>query len=226
MWTYLDTVLNVSKNCHVLNPKPHPVIFADVIYGWSLSKNLIRKIVIFLAFWIQFKNQPSLIHAFMTLRATLEDIREFVHLMLDCEFSKMNIVLTSKSCFGLTISEWKFKIVHCVFWAVHKPRGLFLALFVTLLTYLWLIFFEILGGTPPKCRRLCLKNRKCTKGLKGNVKKIGILLPKLFWTTVRKNCSSDQKKLLKFEAEGQEFSNILRSLEQFIQTLKGQNNFW
>ena len=44
----------------------------------------------------------------------------------------------------------------------------------------------------------------------------GILLPKLFWPTVRKNCSSDREKLLKF----------LRSLEQFIQTVKGQNNFW
>ena len=39
----------------------------------------------------------------------------------------------------------------------------------------------------------------------------GILLPKLFWPTVRKKCSSDQEKLLK-------------SLEQFIQKLKGQNN--
>ena len=34
----------------------------------------------------------------------------------------------------------------------------------------------------------------------------GILLPKLFWPTVRKNYSSDRKKLLKFEAEGQEFA--------------------
>ena len=32
-------------------------------------------------------------------------------------------------------------------------------------------------------------------------KKTGILLPKLFWTTVRKNCSTDRKKLLKIEAE-------------------------
>ena len=53
-----------------------------------------------------------------------------------------------------------------------------------------------------------------------------ILLPKLFWPTVRKNCSSDWEKLLKFEAESQEFSKFLRSLEQFIQTVKGQNNFW
>ena len=29
----------------------------------------------------------------------------------------------------------------------------------------------------------------------------GILLPKLFWPTVRKNCSSDREKLLKFKTE-------------------------
>ena len=40
------------------------------------------------------------------------------------------------------------------------------------------------------------------------------------------NCFHGQEKLLKFEAEGQEFENFLRSLEQFIQTVKGQNNFW
>ena len=47
--------------------------------------------------------------------------------------------------------------------------------------------------------------------------------PKLFRPTVRKNCSCDQEKLLKFEAEGREFAKFLRSLEQFIQTVKGQN---
>ena len=41
---------------------------------------------------------------------------------------------------------------------------------------------------------------------------------------MRKN--SDREKLLKFEAEGQEFAKILRKLEQFIQTVNGQNNFW
>ena len=41
--------------------------------------------------------------------------------------------------------------------------------------------------------------------------------------TERKNCSTDREKLLKFEAEGQEFAKFLRSLEQFIQALKGQN---
>ena len=54
----------------------------------------------------------------------------------------------------------------------------------------------------------------------------GILLPKLFLPTVRKNCSSDREKLLKFKAESREFAKILRSLEKFIQTVKGQNNFW
>ena len=54
----------------------------------------------------------------------------------------------------------------------------------------------------------------------------GTLLTKLFWPTARKNCSSDREKLLKLEAEGRKFANLLRSLEQFIQTVKGQNNFW
>ena len=40
------------------------------------------------------------------------------------------------------------------------------------------------------------------------------------------NCSSDRENLLKFETEGREFANFLRSLEQFIQTMKGQNNSW
>ena len=43
---------------------------------------------------------------------------------------------------------------------------------------------------------------------------------------MRKNCSSDREKLLMFEAEGRELAKFLRSLEQFIQTVQGQNNFW
>ena len=43
---------------------------------------------------------------------------------------------------------------------------------------------------------------------------------------MRKKCSSDREKLLKLEAEGREFAKILRSLEQSIQTVKGQNKFW
>ena len=38
------------------------------------------------------------------------------------------------------------------------------------------------------------------------------------------NCSSDQEKHLKFEAEGREFAKFLKSLGQFAQTVKGQNN--
>ena len=53
-----------------------------------------------------------------------------------------------------------------------------------------------------------------------------ILFLKLFWPIVTKNCSRDWEKLLKFEAESREFSKFLRSLEQLIQTVKGQNNFW
>ena len=45
----------------------------------------------------------------------------------------------------------------------------------------------------------------------------------LLWVKI---CSSDQEKLLKFEAEGWEFPKISRSLEQFIQTMKGQKNCW
>ena len=42
---------------------------------------------------------------------------------------------------------------------------------------------------------------------------------------MRKNCSSDREKLLKFEAEGREFANILRSLEQFIQNSERLDQF-
>ena len=43
---------------------------------------------------------------------------------------------------------------------------------------------------------------------------------------MRKNCSSDRENLWKFEAEGREFAKVLRSLEKFVQTVKGQNNGW
>ena len=47
----------------------------------------------------------------------------------------------------------------------------------------------------------------------------------MVYDAVRNNCFSDGEKLLKFEAEGLELAKFLRSLEQFIQTVKGQNNF-
>ena len=49
---------------------------------------------------------------------------------------------------------------------------------------------------------------------------------KIVLTYCEKKFSSDLEKLLKFKAEGREFAKFLRSLEQFIQTVKGQNNFW
>ena len=39
---------------------------------------------------------------------------------------------------------------------------------------------------------------------------------------LKKICSSQE---LLFKAEGREFEKSLRSLEQFIQTMKGQNSF-
>ena len=69
----------------------------------------------------------------------------------------------------------------------------------------------------------------CFQGKKG----IGILLPKLFWPTVRKKCSRDREKLLKFEAEGREIAKNYsksESLEQFlaIWTIRFQirKNYW
>ena len=41
---------------------------------------------------------------------------------------------------------------------------------------------------------------------------------------MRKNCSSDREKLLKFEAEGREFAKFLRSLEQLIQAVKAERS--
>ena len=43
---------------------------------------------------------------------------------------------------------------------------------------------------------------------------------------MRKKCSSDGDFFLKFKAEGRESAKKLRSIEQFVQTVKGQNNFW
>ena len=66
-------------------------------------------------------------------------------------------------------------------------------------------------------------SKKVCKGQKNGYN--GILLSKLFWPTVRKKCSSDPENVLKFEAEGREFANILGSLVKFIQKVKDQNNW-
>ena len=43
---------------------------------------------------------------------------------------------------------------------------------------------------------------------------------------MRKNCSGDREKHLKFKAEGREFAKEMRPQGQYIETVKGQNNFW
>ena len=60
---------------------------------------------------------------------------------------------------------------------------------------------------------------------------IGVLewyfVTKIVLTYCEKKNSSDGEKLLKFEAEGQEFSKFLRSLEQLIQTVRTVRTvFW
>ena len=76
--------------------------------------------------------------------------------------------------------------------------------------------------------KFIIMNRNPSRfGLESNRSwRIGILFPELFWPFMRKNCSSNQEKLLKFEAEGREFEIFLRSLKLFIQTAKELNNFW
>ena len=56
--------------------------------------------------------------------------------------------------------------------------------------------------------------------------KLWYFVTKIVLTYCEKNCPSNQEKLLKLEVEGQEIAKILRSPEQFIHTVKGQNNFW
>ena len=59
-----------------------------------------------------------------------------------------------------------------------------------------------------------------------NMKEKWCFVSKIVLTYCEKNCFSGREKLLKFEAEGRDFAKFLRSLEKFIQTVKGQNNFW
>ena len=42
---------------------------------------------------------------------------------------------------------------------------------------------------------------------------------------MRKKCSSYREIFLEFEAEGRDVAKFLRSVEQLIQTVEGQNNF-
>ena len=46
-----------------------------------------------------------------------------------------------------------------------------------------------------------------------------ILFQKLLWPTARKSCSSKQENFWKFDGEGREFTKILITPEQLVQTL-------
>ena len=54
---------------------------------------------------------------------------------------------------------------------------------------------------------------------------VSYFVTKIVLTYSEKNCSIDPKYLLIFKAEDREFAKFLRSLEQFIQTVKGENSF-
>ena len=76
---------------------------------------------------------------------------------------------------------------------------------------------------------IMVDRRQTTREKKQDRKCFGFqkwFITKIFLTYCEKNCFSDQEKLLKFEAEGREFAKFLRSIEQFIQTVKSQNKFW
>ena len=54
---------------------------------------------------------------------------------------------------------------------------------------------------------------------------IGILLTKLFWPTMRKNCFTDREKLLKFKAEGREFTKFLSHYNNLFKQWKVRTIF-
>ena len=54
---------------------------------------------------------------------------------------------------------------------------------------------------------------------------VGIVIYCVLMVFCYKIVQTFREKKLKFEAEGRESEKFLRSLDQFIQTVKGQNNF-
>ena len=88
--------------------------------------------------------------------------------------------------------------------------------------------FCVLGVIKVKCSlfSLGLPMIKSTVPQFNTFRKKWYFVTKIVLTYFEKKCSSDPKKVLKFVAEGREFAKYLRSLEQFIQTVKDQNNIW
>ena len=64
-----------------------------------------------------------------------------------------------------------------------------------------------------KHRKESLIKKKIPKDKKGKTLFIGILFPNVFWPSGEKIVLVIEKKLLKFEDEGQEFAKNLRSVE-------------
>ena len=54
----------------------------------------------------------------------------------------------------------------------------------------------------------------------------GILLPKLFWPTVRKNCSSDRENILQFDVEGREFAKKFEITKIIYSRSEQSEQFW
>ena len=70
-----------------------------------------------------------------------------------------------------------------------------------------------------------LLSSRCSHAMKGATEKEKIMIITMVFCY--QNCSDLLwEKHLIFETKGREFANILRSLEQFVRSVKGQNNFW
>ena len=52
------------------------------------------------------------------------------------------------------------------------------------------------------------------------------MLPKLFSPIARKKCSSDQEKLLKFDAEGRELCAFFASIWEILKIIQNSNWEW
>ena len=71
----------------------------------------------------------------------------------------------------------------------------------------------------PMCTSLCNERKKIAKKVVFTSNLVLCYQQFSQLPTVRKNCSTDQEKLLKFKVEGREFAKFLRSLEKCIQYL-------
>ena len=107
----------------------------------------------------------------------------FLHSLLIYTISNMTVKnapnrawsFETRVCWVLEISFLEFKINFCFYNLTKKTSNwLFIFLMIVQPYMIWNVFFEIFGN--------------------------GILLPKLFWPTLRKNCSSDREKT--FEIRG------------------------